>query len=234
MLHAIITNKAGKNLSKSEVYWRDLFSTSEDSLTAMIFGRLLYLPSELIWEILNSASYSERLTTGYPKILSAEFWPRWVSDETSKSKSVEPDIFIRTTEFDLIIEAKRYDDNQQDAAQWQNECQAYLNEYGEEDRKVILLAIGGINNEQDEIITISNKNISVIKCRWIKLLHEIKKIHLRLEKNSSQLNSINSLIVILKDIVSGFGIHGYSTGGWLEDENFDKLTPIKRINFSTL
>jgi hypothetical protein len=230
MLHAILLNKAGRNLSNSEVHWRELFAASEDSLTSTIFGNLFHLPVELFWQILNNSCYSESLTTQNPKILSVDFWPHWSAEDSYNTNFVEPDIFIRTTDFDLIIEAKRYDDNQQSTGQWKNEFQGYLNEYGKEEKKVILLAVGGISNEEPEDIIFHEKKMWVLKCRWMKILQEVKSIQAKLEKNQGYLNNVDSTLVILNDTILGFGIHGYATGSWIEDEDFSKLTPISSYN----
>ena len=226
MLHAILFNKAGKSLTSNESHWRQLFTASEDSLTSTIFGYLLHLPVELFWTIMNNACYIEDITTHYPKIQSVEFWPHWSPAESGNTNYVEPDVFIRTKDLDLIIEAKRFDDNQQSPAQWRKEIQGYINEYGNEGKEVIFLALGGLNNEKSESIELTNKSINVLKCRWNRILNEVKVIHSKLEKNRLYLNNIESISIVLNDIILGFGIHGYSTGIWPEDENFNGLTGI--------
>ena len=169
-----------------------LFTASEDSLTSTVFGNLFHLPIELFWEILNNACYSEMITKQNPRILSVEFWPHWNAENSNNTDYIEPDIFIRTIDFDLIIEAKRFDNNQQSINQWNTEFQGYLNEYGDEQKKVILLAIGGIDNEQPESIQLKDKTILVIKCRWMRVLNQIKNIQSKLEKTKNYLNSIDS------------------------------------------
>jgi len=66
----------------------------------------------------------------------------------------------------------------------------------------------------------------VVKCRWINILNEIKNVRSKLEKSKNLLNNIDSTLVILNDTVMGFGIHGYTTGKWLEDEDFSELIQI--------
>lgn len=230
MLHAILLNKAGRSLTSNEVNWRQLFTASEDSLTSTVFGSLFHLPIELFWQILNDACYEEKLAHHASKILSVEFWPHWSANNSNNINFIEPDIFIRTENFDLIIEAKRFDEKQQSITQWKTEFQGYLTEYGEDKKNVILLAVGGIDNEQPETITLKDNNIRVIKCRWMRILHEVQKVESKLEKSRHILNSIDSTLMILNDIIMGFGIHGYATGNWLEDEDFSKLTQIKFHN----
>jgi hypothetical protein len=234
MLHAILFNKAGRSLTSSEIHWRQLFSASEDSLTSTIFGNLLHLPIELFWQILNNSCYGELLAMQSSRILSVEFWPHWMAEGSYNTNFIEPDIFIRTSDFDLIIEAKRFDYNQQSLSQWKNEFQGYINEYGDEQKKVVLLAIGGIENELPETISIQDKNIRVVKSRWMKVLNEIKNVESKLEKANNCLNNIDSTLVILHDTILGFGIHGYATGKWFEDENFSKLIHINAYNSNSV
>lgn len=222
MLHAILLNKAGRNISTKEVHWRDLFRASEDSLTSTIIGSLLYLPAKLFWQILNRSNYGGYSFSLSTKIEMVQFWPHW---RDTNNCIIEPDVFIRTSEFDFIIEAKRFDDNQQYASQWQNELLAYHNEFGDENRKVIFLAIGGINNENIEEFNIHSMLATIIKCRWFRLLNEVKSVILNVEKNRYE-SYDDSIMRILKDIVSGFGVHGYSTGTWFKDQDFSKLLPI--------
>ncbi|MFI5140284.1 MAG: hypothetical protein ACHQIM_20865, partial [Sphingobacteriales bacterium] len=128
MLQAINSNKAGRNISSTEVHWREIFKSSEDSLTSTIFGLLFYLPSELCWKIIRESCY-EFLIPFPSKVTVKEYWPSWNSVNTNNTNYIEPDLFIRTPEFDLIIEAKRYDYGQQYRAQWEGEIRAYFNEY---------------------------------------------------------------------------------------------------------
>lgn len=232
MLHAILFNKAGKSLANREMDWRQFFTPSEDSLTSTIFGNLLHLPVELFWQILNKSCYGDGLTNQNSRILSVEFWPHWTPTYSNNTNFIEPDIFIRTTHFDLIIEAKRFDYNKQSSQQWENEFQGYLNDYGNDQKEVIFLALGGISNEEPEIIKLKDRNMRVIKCRWIRLLNEVKNVQMKLEKIQNHISNIDSTIIIINDIVMGFGIHGYATGKWLEDEDFSKICQINSCFFN--
>ena len=208
MIHAIRSNKAGRNFSDS-TDWRGLFGASEDSLTSSVFGHLFYLPSTLLWALLRKATFSFVLTgeEQTPAIKSYEFWPRWNAENTRNVYNVEPDVFVRTEVFDLIIEAKRYDYNQQDKAQWHDQVQAYLNEYGEETKPVLLLAIGGIyaGDEEPTTMCCSGRHTIVYKCRWLNLLSSIQELRQQLEPEQEHIGNI------LTDVVHSFALHGYTT-----------------------
>lgn len=223
MLQAINANKAGRNISSSEMHWRKLFKASEDSLTSTIIGLLLYLPLELGWHILTEACYDPGLPQP-ARILSREFWPLWNSAGTRNSRFVEPDVFIRTPGFDLIIEAKRYDYDQHSALQWQTEFRAYLNEYAEDARPVFLLALGGISSEQTVVLTDGEDRMPIFMCRWERLLKSCRNALAQLNHSRHILQASASAISILEDLLLGFSIHGYMTADWFEDTSFKDLT----------
>jgi len=211
MLHAIRNNKAGRNFQDA-VNWRALFGASEDSLTSSVFGHLFYLPTNLFWQVLLQSVHEFKLPPedGLPKIISYEFWPRWDATDTTNSYTVEPDIFVRTSAFDLIIEAKRNDYGQQYQKQWENQVQAYLNEYGQEQRRVMLLAVGGINNgdERPTSLPVLDKTIRVYKCRWRNLLCAIRDTQHKLPTGSEHIGNV------MKDLIASFALHGYATNDW--------------------
>lgn len=234
MLQAILLNKAGRSINSSEVHWRLLFTSSEDSLTSTIFGTLLYLPRELFWRILHNATYHCTLPNIENKIESIEYWPHWKANNSHNSNYIEPDIFIRTINFDLIIEAKRNDFDQQNKNQWINEIQGYLNEYSKDEKAVFLLAIGGIRDESIETIAIDGKEIKVLKCRWTRILNEIKLIKNEFEKDENSIANIESVSAILDDLIIGFRIHGYATGEWFENTEYFSNTDIAYRSISVL
>ena len=87
----------------------------EDVKTSSIIGNLLHLPTSIFWQILLNASDENdaegnmlpTLSAG-EDILDFEFWPYWTLED-----KVEPDVFIRFANFDLIIELKVHDYNPQ-------------------------------------------------------------------------------------------------------------------------
>ncbi len=222
MLHAIDQNKAGRNFSEKETNWRALFKGSEDSLTSSVFGLLRYLPVELFWQLLKEACYQDEFPKYCGSIEGFEFWSHWDSTDTSNSNFVEPDVFIRFAALDLIVEAKRWDDKQQNSDQWKNELQGYYNEHNAEKgfpKPVFLLALGGLHSIQNESIVLDNGLLEarVIKCRWLGLLKAIQTMQKRLEHSKELLSSVQSVLHILEDLVLAFRLHDYFTGHWLEE-----------------
>lgn len=124
------------------------FSGAEDTLTATVFERLLYLPDEVVAAVLLEP-FGERPEGA--KVRSFQFWPRWERADVPGYK--EPDVVIEWGPPDvvLVVEAKRYDfAEQQDPAQLAAEWEAARERFPE--RPVWLLAVGGIPDTREATI----------------------------------------------------------------------------------
>jgi len=203
----------------------------EDSLTAGVFTYLHHLPGELFWRILRNACYTSHLTD-YPGEPSVEFWPKWGSESTSNPNYVEPDMFLRFSAFDIIIEAKRNEKCMQSKDQWQRELVAYTNEYGEERKQVKILAIGGLHSTQDDMVShkwhsssteSTNEHVThhfecpVHMCRWDGLLTECQRMEkeLRLMRYPSSQTIAHRQILL--DLIDLFACHGYQALTWFSE-----------------
>jgi hypothetical protein len=102
-------------------YGKVSVTLKEDTLTSSVFDNLLLLPDNLFWNVIKKSCYQNKLPDSINSVESYEFWPHWDPENTNKTNYVEPDMFIRFDNFDLIIEAKRWDNNQQYITQWKNE-----------------------------------------------------------------------------------------------------------------
>lgn len=183
-----------------------LFNSKEDSLTATILGTMLYLKDDDFWDIIGLAC--KELAVVIPsksEIIDVHFWASWNPENTSNVRFVEPDVLIQTTDFDLIIEAKRWDSDQQDSGQWQKEILSYLNEYAVKNKSVYFLALG-TNNLAKENIIIGDKTISIFKCRWRDILFQVH------QKTKKEINSGRKRIFY--DIIQWFNLHGYFEVKW--------------------
>lgn len=194
---------------------------NEDTLTSSVFDHLKLLPSELLWDILFNSCYQKNIQITSSKLLSIEYWPRWNSEETINTSFVEPDVFLRFQNVDIIIEAKRWDSNQQDRQQWEREISAYLKEYEGEKRQVLLVALGGIRNKNAETISIGDTDYIVFKCKWSNMLEVIIKVQTKLRLSDTELEYEQVVITILETIIQCFAFHGFFVGEWLETLDFD-------------
>lgn len=220
MLHAIYNNKIPSEL-------RERFKVSEDSQTSSIFGTLLCLPTELIWKLLSDSCLDGDILIQCGKLREFDFWPRWKDN----SRHVEPDLFLRFEYADIIVEAKRFDTKQQNYRQWKKEFLAYLNEYGEDNKTVFIVAMGGIRNIETEELVSDYENekrtCKVFKLKWQKLLNQTKKIYDQLHAQQHIINNLDAILRILKTLILAFQIHGYLSQNLL---GFDKVQKGKRYN----
>jgi hypothetical protein len=205
----------------------------EDSCSAAVVGHLLHLPVEMFWSILSQASFSNSLPEDSGQMLDpVQYWPSWDATGTRNSSRVAPDIFLRFADFDLIIEAKRWDENMQSPQQWKDQLTAYHNEFDDENKKVILIALGGIHSHADESIEIGGNDLQakkcpVIKCTWARILGECKKASADLRRNRHQSSQSLAHLRILADVEDLLGWHGFLAARWFEDFPFtlNRLSP---------
>ena len=196
----------------------------EDTLTSSVFGRLIYLKTDLIWSILSNAFLSDvSLQHSQIDYENTEFWPRWLLE--SENMTVIPDLLLRFDKFDLIIEAKRWDSYMQDPHQLAREWLSYHDQQFIK-QQVYLLAVGGLGNApKDTISVLQNEINQIIKDKQIEIklplligtswrkLHET--IHLlQLEENVTEYEN-----AILNDIRKTLKIHGieYREPKWFID-----------------
>lgn len=227
MLHAIHKGKTHSlssfsGMHRGSAQWQ---AASEDTFTAMVFGRLCYLPATLFWEILTAAIYQpppSSVIFGYQPgaIVSYEFWPHWLPHGTSNTSFVEPDAFIQTEFAHLIIEAKRWDyATLQHSTQWEDQYHAYLNTIGQTAYPLLYLAIGGIpaGTESSEQRTIFKNGVSysfrVWKARWQSLLRSIEHTHRRLRAAQD----FSPAYHILSDLLTIFAMHSFKPLHWLDE-----------------
>lgn len=204
----------------------------EDSLTASVFATLLHLPSETFWRILRDACYTKDLPDdpGEPKVIE---WPRWYAKDTG---NVIPDLVISFAKFDLMVEAKRWDNGMQDPEQWRREFAAYIETHAKQ-KEVRLLALGGIHSEEDQKLRHESSVCTVHMCRWSTVLLECQREKRSLGERSLTAASsrILSDIRILDDLIALLGLHGYPALQWFDDLDFkpnlldlDSVDPAQR------
>ena len=203
----------------------------EDSHTASVFTHLLHLPAESFWAILRRASFTERLPRDSGELLSVHPWPRWKAEGIKDKTTVIPDLFIRFADFDLIIEAKRGDRDQQKPEQWRHEFVAYLNEYSDDEKPVKMIALGGLLGTEDRCVTRHSveptaaelqkgPSCPVYMCRWQSLLQQCQRMRHELQRLEYPTSQTAAAVRILTDLVDLFAYHGYSTGLWFADVEF--------------
>ena len=241
----------------------DFINHCENSLTAAVFSHLLHLPGELWWQLLRGACYSAELPAVAGELHSVDFRPKWDPDGTDNVSYVEPDLFLRFAEFDLIIEAKRWDQSQQDPKQWQKEVRAYWHEYMAEEttpnigRKLRLIALGGVWTTEDQEASVqvpraatrqangadgargASFSCPVHMARWGRLLGECKRMARELEQARYRSSQTRAHERILSHLIGLFAAHGFQTGRWFDEivpelPSFGPSLALARAAFQTL
>ena len=195
----------------STYYHKD---TYEDPKTSAVFENLMLLPDNVFWHILKQSCFSSSsLPNNAGQLLSVEFWPHWDSTGTRNRYYVEPDVFVRFEELDVIIEAKYGDVKGQGEDQWEDEIIAYHNEYGNE-TPFAFIAIGGNMSATEETKKVKEESVIIHKCNWLSILILITKYKTELEKISVPDMANSATMRLLDNIILAFNINGVYNIDW--------------------
>lgn len=233
MLIALTNGKAGRIKQDISVgaSWRDLFRSSEDLLTASVFGRLSYLEGPMLWKILRRGLGVELPDYKVVDLYNVEFWPTWPEGDGA-AKTVEPDVFLQfnvgdpSIQIDLIVEAKIGTGLDQYADQWRRQWTAYheLPSTTDSDATPYLIAIGGLGEHEAsymrrmlEDLQNGGHEIKALAANWPKLLEAVIAVG---KETTSQRDTR-----ILSDIVSALALAGYR-----KIQSFSGLISHHRIN----
>ncbi|MBQ9310141.1 MAG: hypothetical protein IJ222_04675 [Bacteroidales bacterium] len=211
MLQALFKQKLGRAIQEG------IFHGIEDTLTSSVVGLLQYLPDALFWKVLRGSCGASlaSLPEDVGPIQGVHFWERMDATGTYNSQSVEPDVWIETDLYNIIIEAKRSDsssDNAQSTYQWFNEIVALNNSTkGETDKELVFLAIGGNDTLRDLIFDVNGKEYIIHTASWFDLLGAVSKNRETLTNNPAETN----LVRILEDVIKAMQYHGIFYTIWL-------------------
>ncbi|MBR4488292.1 MAG: hypothetical protein IKO89_06990 [Bacteroidales bacterium] len=181
------------------------FYMDEDFKTSSSIGLLQYLPDDIFWEILRN-SCNDLPSMDFGKIISFNFWEHTDPTGTTNTNFVEPDVWIETEGYDIIIEAKIGDASGQYPTQWENEILSIKNEQNNNDyeKPILLIAMGGNENMQPGIAA----GCPVYKASWYNLLNAIVN-----ERNTKDENGC--VCRILDDVIEMFARQGVLKIEWM-------------------
>ena len=206
-------------------------NTCEDSLTSLVFDGLKYLPIELFWRILKKSLYQDKLPYTSGEMESISFWEHWDPKGTHNKNLIEPDVFIRFHSFDIIIEAKRYNEKQQKKEQLEDQVIAYTNEFGKDGKTLYFIQLDGLHNKEDEPDFLKEgKHAIICKTDWSNILEQIVLVNNQIKGTILTINTAYSRI--LEDIIKGLELHQYYKKLWLKD--FEVYKPIHNYSLSNL
>ena len=218
MLQALFKEKLGRAIQGG------YFQPIEDTLTSSVIGLLQYLPDALFWELLRDScgSGGSLLPRSIGEIKEIHFWERMDAKGTYNSQSVEPDVWIETEAFDVIIEAKRSDssyDNAQSTYQWFNEIVALDNHYDNDyDKELIFIAMGGNESLKNQSFSVNGKEFIIYTASWFDLLASILKHRAAGLEHGTETNTLR----ILDDSIKAMQYHHIVHTVW-----FDSLTAMR-------
>lgn len=180
---------------------------NEDLKTSSSIGLLQYLPDDVFWNIMRNGCI------GFPaidfgKITSFIFWAHNDPTGTRNTDYVEPDVWIETENYDVIIEVKKMDENgtyPQSMEQWQDQIQSVKNEQNNNDyeKPIILIALGGNENMLPEIAS----GCPVYKASWYNVLNAVVN-----ERNNQDENGY--VCRVLDDVIEMFARQGVMKIDW--------------------
>lgn len=199
-------------------------NTYEDPKTSAVFENLMLLPDNVFWHILKTSCYENTdLPKNIGQLQSYQFWPHWDPTDTMNSNFVEPDLFLRFEDADIIIEAKYSDLSGQREEQWKNQIIAYENEYKVCKKKIIFIAVGGNYIKSAEKIVIRHSTYDISKCTWLQLLIATNKFLNELEEVTFPDYNILATKRILNNIILAFNINQVYNLEWFNTMERNKL-----------
>ena len=182
------------------------FIQNEDFKTSSSIGLLQYLPDNLFWSIMKDCCKGLP-SDDFGEILSFNFWEHnTVTTDTTNTNFVEPDVWVETEKYDVLIEAKVGDGVGQYHQQWHNEIQSLINEQHNNGYKnpIILIALGGNENLKPDRVD----NCPVFKASWYFLVKSVVDMRNRQKDNSF-------VSRILDDTIELFARQGLMIMEWL-------------------
>ena len=204
MLQALIKNKLKDSFTDPS------FRPSEDTLTSSVIGLMQFLPDNLFWYLFRqSCGAGSNLPENIGAIKEFYFWDRWSAKGTHNNVYVEPDVWIDTDKFYIIIEAKKTDYIGQHTDQWENEIKGLRNETQDPDKDVLFIALGGNDSLKDTTISIGKRVYNIYTASWFNLLHAVTTYISSLDYGEKNIGRI------LNNVVLSFSKHGYVDVDWL-------------------
>ena len=228
MLHALLRRKARRSVFEpatpaqiliaegeiEEATEAASYEVNEDSLTAMVFGRLCYLPYNTLWRLLSDAC-TPPLAAAEGEIEERLFWPNLsLTLRDGALERRQPDLVVRCATADLIVEAKRRDGSDLQRSDqlarywvaWQQLPEA------QRSQKQLLLAVGGfvritegaVNALREQIAAEitklggENRDLSFHAMAWSSLRRVLE---------THRMNAVANERLLFEDVLSAFDLH---------------------------
>ncbi|WP_300480113.1 hypothetical protein [Shewanella sp.] len=151
MLKAILHGKAGRisDGTNHSVSWSRLFNTREDLLTSTFFERFAYLSASVQAVLIQHWFQKVKTVTNTSHLLSnlggfegIDYWPHYPLANDVNRTFVEPDLLLRFSQANILVEVKPPNGGDQYEQQWRNEIIGFTESSEEPDKAFYFLAIG--------------------------------------------------------------------------------------------
>ena len=193
------------------------FNQNEDFKTSSSIGLLQYLPDEVFLRILRDSCIDFKIDiTKFGKIQSVNFWARVDAGDNIEQQFVEPDVWIETENYDIILEAKLDDTRGQYKEQWEKEIKSIMDVQAQK-KDIVLIALGGNRNMKPR----EALGCPVFKASWYNLVNAVVK-------ERDNLNNANYQSRILNDVIELLACQGVIKIEWL------KTLPLNQVNDQAL
>lgn len=230
MLNAILESKSGR-LHRGEeegLRWRDVFRESEDLVTSTVFERLSYLPGDITWSILGSASNGALEPYRLADIKAVTYWPIWPAE--GRARGVEPDVFIEVEVGDparrahIIVEAKHR--GAQTAKQLCGELDAWMESIAsgelEQPDELVVVAIGGLPHHDavgfvDDISSYAHERLRTLDVKFTLILLDWTDLARAVNLLEEHTDHVNRIINDISRALALFGYHHAVIPRQLED-----------------
>lgn len=184
---------------------------NEDLKTSSSIGLLQYLPDDVFWKIMRKSCKDSKdfPAKDFGKIKSFIFWQHNDPTGTRNKNYVEPDVWIETENYDVIIEVKEKDEKStypQSKEQWEDQIQSVKNEQNKSNdvKPIVLIALGGNEKMRQEWVS----NCPVYKASWYDLLNAIVKV-------KEEQNTNGFVCRVLDDVIGWFARQGVMKIQWM-------------------
>ncbi|CAM3187630.1 hypothetical protein VIRA109638_16270 [Vibrio rarus] len=226
MLKAILYGKAGRvEIGQSEsVSWLNLYKAREDLLTSTVFERIAYLSEAMRKLIITEWFEFDHRVIGINlgDFLGIDYWPRFAHRHTLGTNTVEPDLILRFSHCNIVVEIKPPNGGVQYFEQWEKEIESFL-QNKEENKPLYFLAIGNIGKKQlyewaPKLLTKFEPLKSVAGIKW-------DFVAQRLIQHNNSLDIRCQDKAILSDIILGLEIYGIQTNPFLWKDFYKMSMP---------
>jgi len=232
MLKAILHGKSGRIESQSDstISWRQLYKAREDLLTAAVFCRFGYISQQLQAELLRS--WLTNASSSFDDFEDIEFWPSFTYEYDDGTNRVEPDLVLRFSSANVIVEIKPPTGGNQSYTQWYREIASFLNDEKSTNKPLYFLGIGRIENVdipycREQLINEFEELKDLVALPWQQVTNQLIEIDKRDSKHVCPRDKR-----VIHDMLQALSLYGLKVSPFKWEDLTKNSLP--RIDFETV